>query len=143
MEEHGQGFRNKVEEALRLRRQAEETILITLVEDGEREQRLEEKQRKKAEWTKRFWQLESSRMITKMEGMTISEEREVMEMMEMGDVLKDMDGNIHMEDVPDRRKKNSFARKNSMRFKGRLMMVTMKVETLGNILEDMGRMEGE
>ena len=82
-------------------------------------------------------------MITKMEGMTISEEREVMEMMEMGDVLKDMDGNIHMEDVPDRRKKNSFARKNSMRFKGRLMMVTMKVETLGNILEDMDRMEGE
>ena len=47
-------------------------------------------------------------MITKMEGMTISEEREVMEMMEMGDVLRDMDGNISMEDVPDRRKKSSL-----------------------------------
>ena len=82
-------------------------------------------------------------MITKMEGMTISEEREVMEMMEMGDVLKDMDGNIHMEDVPDRRKKSSFARKNSIKFKGSLMLVTRKVETLGNIMEDMDRMEVE
>ena len=143
VEEHGQDIRNMVEEALKSRRQAEEAILKALVEDGEREQRLEDKQRKKAEWTKRFWQLESSRMITKMEGMTISEEREVMEMMEMGDVLKDMDGNIHMEDVPDRRKKSSFARKNSIKFKGSLMLVTRKVETLGNIVEEMDMLEGE
>ena len=37
------------------------------------------------EWTRRFWQLESDRMTAKLEGMTLSEEREFMEMMEIGD----------------------------------------------------------
>ena len=39
VEEHGQDFRNMVEEALKSKRQAEEAILRVLVEDGERESR--------------------------------------------------------------------------------------------------------
>ena len=39
VEEHGQSFRNMVEDALRSRRRAEEAILEALLEDGERESR--------------------------------------------------------------------------------------------------------
>ena len=68
VEEHGQAFRNRVEEALKSRRRTEEAVLRALVEDGEREQRLEERQQKKAEWARRFCQLESERMKAKLEG---------------------------------------------------------------------------
>ena len=59
VEEHGQDIRNMVEEALKSRRQAEEAILRALVEEGEREQRIEDGKTKKAEWAKQFWQMES------------------------------------------------------------------------------------
>ena len=52
VEEHGQDFRNMVEEALKSRRRAEEAILRALVEDGEREQRIEDGKGKKAEWAR-------------------------------------------------------------------------------------------
>ena len=39
VEEHGQAFRNRVEETLKSRRRTEEAILRALVEDGERQQR--------------------------------------------------------------------------------------------------------
>ena len=66
----------------------------------------------------------------------MSEEREIMEIMEIGDELRDMDGDVIMEDGSGIRKKTFFARKSSMRFKGRLLMVTKKVETLGSIKEE-------
>ena len=75
-------------------------------------------------------------MAAKLEGMSLSEEREIMEMMEIGDELRDMDGDVIMEDGFGIRKKTSFARKSSMRFKGRLLMVTKQVDTLGNIQEE-------
>ena len=107
--------------------------MAALVAYGERGQRLEERQLKKAARTMRFWQLESDRMTAKLEGMTISEEREFMEMMEIGDKLRDMDGDDDMEDRSGIRKKSSFARKSSMKFKGRLLMATKRVEELGSI----------
>ena len=36
-----------------------------LVEDGEREQRIEDGKQKKAEWARRFWQMESDRMTAR------------------------------------------------------------------------------
>ena len=59
-----------------------------------------------------------------------------MEMMEIGDELRDMDVDVIMEDGSGIRKKTSFARKSSMRFKGRLLMVTKKMEMLGSIKEE-------
>ena len=50
-------------------------------------------------------------MTARLEGMSLSEEREIMEMMEMGDELRDMDGYVSIEDASSIRKKTSFARK--------------------------------
>ena len=47
VEEYGQAFRNRVEEPLKSRRRTEEAIMRALVEDGEREQRIEEVGRRK------------------------------------------------------------------------------------------------
>ena len=75
-------------------------------------------------------------MAAKLEGMSLSEEREIMEMMEIGDKLRDMDGDVKMEDSTGIRKETSFARKSSMRFKGRLLIVTKNVVTLDSIKEE-------
>ena len=122
-----------VEDALRSRQRAEEAILEPLVEDGEREQRIEDGRAKKADWARRFWLMESEKMTGRLQGMSLSEEREALEMTEMGDELRDMDGDIEMEDDHRARKRTSFARRSCLKFKGRLKKVTMKVDTLGTI----------
>ena len=88
------------------------------MEDGEREQRLEDGRAKKAEWARRFWQMESEKMTGRLKGMSLSEEREAMEMMEMGYELRDIDGDIEMEDDHSSRKRTSFARRAAWSLKG-------------------------
>ena len=46
---------------------------------------------------KAFWQMESDKMTARLEGMSLSEERDIMEMMEMGDEMRDIDGD---DDLP-------------------------------------------
>ena len=100
-----------VEDPLRSRRLAEEAILEALVEDGEREQRIEDGRAKKADWARRFWLMESEKMTGSFQGMSLSEEKEALEMMEIGDELRDIDGDIEMEDDHSSRKRTSFARR--------------------------------
>ena len=88
------------------------------------------------EWARRFWQMESEKMTGRLQGMTLTEKREAMEVMEMGDELRDIDGDIEMEMDERAKKRTSFARKSCLKFKGRLRKVAMEVETLGTIQEE-------
>ena len=98
--------------------------------------RLEDGRAKKAEWERRYWQLESEKITGRLQGMTLTEKREAMEMMEMGDELRDIDGDIEMGMDDRARKRTSFARKSCLKFKGRLRKVAMEVDTLGTIQEE-------
>ena len=87
--------------------------------------------------------MESDKMTARLEGMSLSEERDIMEMMEMGDEMRDIDGDVTMEDDSIIRKKTSFAKKSSLKFKGRLMKVTKQVDILGTIQEEVDSMVEE
>ena len=84
--------------------------------------------------------MESEKITARLEGMSLSEEREVMEMMETGDELRDIDGDIEMEHDHRVRKRTSFAMRSCLKFKGRLKKGTMKVDTLGTIQEEVAKM---
>ena len=82
-------------------------------------------------------------MNARLEGMSLSEEREIIEIRGMGNKMRDIDGDVSMEDDSIIRKQIPFAKKSSLKFKGRLMKVTKQVDTLGTNQEEVDSMAEE
>ena len=105
-----------------------------VVSYAEREEWLEDTAKKRAAWRKKFARMESERLSTRMELLSIVDYEEFMEVdIVARDVSLDLDVDVIMMD--DSVRKPTFAVKSMRRSRRRMLKVTGRVKELGLVME--------